>query len=277
MPNYIKNRLEIIGSVTEVNSLVSRFSTFFERTPSLAHGGDLIYKNSTGDYGWLNPQTNKFQRRDQELVDGVPDGFEQDFEEEWTRFPDFDKIKHMPESLHVESGSLGDMAHELLFGTKEKRFFPLSHTENQKRFREMSESRQREAVDLAIKYQQNLEKYGHKTWYDWCVENWGTKWNSSECEKTGENIYDFTTAWSGVPELIELMSKECPEVKIIYKYSDEDTGCNCGIGEYQNGEIYFRELVNSSKEAYDMAFELRPDRKENYQLIGNEYQYVETE
>ena len=34
-----------------------------------------------------------------------------------------------------------------------------------------------EAGDMPTKMQQNQEKYGYKSWYDWCVENWGTKWD----------------------------------------------------------------------------------------------------
>lgn len=277
MPNYIKNRIRLEGSQEQINTLLEKFSTHFERKPNLTHDGELIYKNpNTGEYGWLDSAVGKFKRRNLPEANGVPDGFIQEFDEAWTRFPDFKKIVPMAEELEIESGSLGEMAHELLFGgTAKKKFFPLSVAENQKRFREMSVDQQKEAVDLAIKYQQNIEKYGHATWYDWSIENWGTKWNSSECEKVGENEYDFTTAWSGVPDLIEKMSIEFPEVKIYYKYSDEDTGCNCGIGEYKSGEIYFRELENSSKEAYEMAFELRPDRKENYKLVGDNYEYAE--
>lgn len=31
--------------------------------------------------------------------------------------------------------------------------------------------------ELELKEQANIEKYGYKNWYDWCVNNWGTKWD----------------------------------------------------------------------------------------------------
>jgi hypothetical protein len=64
-----------------------------------------------------------------------------------------------------------------------------------------------EGVDEAewdtIKKQQeelNLAKHGFKSWYDWCVENWGTKWDASAqiyvATKESEWIeVDFETAW----------------------------------------------------------------------------------
>ena len=120
-----------------------------------------------------------------------------------------------------------------------------------------------------------VESYGHATWYSWSVENWGTKWNSSECEKISDTVFDFVTAWSGVPQLIEKMSLEFPDVKISYEYSDEDTGANCGVGTYLNGEVEFKRLESQSTEAYELAFKLRSDRKEDYQLVDGKYEYVE--
>jgi len=187
----------------------------FPREANKSVDGNLIYtKKEPYDVGWLNEETNIFIQRGKEEIIGVPVGFEQDFNEAWVRFPDFTKIVPMPESLMVTSGSLGEMAHELLFGTKKPKFFPIDTTEQQKRFAAMDLERQKEAVDLAIKYQDNLVKYGHTTWYDWSCEHWGTKWNSSSCEKVSDNIYDFTTAWSGVPNLIEKISSDRTKIRL---------------------------------------------------------------
>lgn len=45
-----------------------------------------------------------------------------------------------------------------------------------------------------------LEKYGHESWYDWQISNWGTKWDL--CEVSASRVDDntvelyFDTAWS---------------------------------------------------------------------------------
>jgi hypothetical protein len=71
------------------------------------------------------------------------------------------------------------------------------------------------------------------------------------------------------------MSKEFPEVRFKYEFSDEDTGANCGIGDYLNGEILFQNLENRSREAYELAFKLKPECKEYYKLVNDNYQYTE--
>ena len=47
--------------------------------------------------------------------------------------------------------------------------------------------------------QEEREKYGKNNWYDWSIENWGTKWNACNTEvvdDTGNLLYyRFETAW----------------------------------------------------------------------------------
>ena len=46
----------------------------------------------------------------------------------------------------------------------------------------------------------NIEKYGYKDWYDWNVNNWGTKWDFAleEVERLDANTVTaaFDTAWA---------------------------------------------------------------------------------
>lgn len=277
MPNYIKNRLELIGSLEKIDLLVSQFSTFFPTVPSKTHDGKLlIYKKPTpedqwGEAGWLDPETNEFTRRKYNPVIGVPEGFIQQFEEQWTRFPDFSKIIPIPEDLNIESGSMGEAGLSWVYRIPTF----MGQQEDDNRFKKMDESRQNKAIELGKKYKSNLDKYGFTTWYDWSIEKWGTKWNASSCEKVSDNVYEFETAWSGVPELIRIMSASF-DGDIIYKFADEDTGCNVGEFRFNKSNILLKNIPqNSSKEAYDLAFELRPDYKEGYKLIGNKYEYVE--
>lgn len=193
---------------------------------------------------------------------------------------DFNKIKKMPESLNITSGSLGQMAHELLFGTVQPPFFPVSIKENQQRFAQMDIEAQREAVDLAIKYQDNLNKYGHTTWYDWNRENWGTKWNAyaQNDERSEGNIIYFQTAWSAPIELIRELSGQFPKVTIQLDYADEDSGSNTGNIEFKAGEITQLAQPNSqSKEGYDIYFDLHPDTRHYYNLVGDKYEYIDEE
>ena len=103
------------------------------------------------------------------------------------------------------------------------------------------------------------KKYGFVSWYSWAIHNWGVKWNASESE-----LYDydkmaelyFTTAWYGVPMLIEILVKKYPNLQFEYKFADEDAGNNCAIGKsVGNGEFEFIELDNMSDEAKNTYME----------------------
>lgn len=100
----------------------------------------------------------------------------------------------------------------------------------------------------------------HKNnWYNWNIKNWGTKWNSYSHEKESFNTFSFETAWSGVPNLIQVMSIQFPGIEFDYEYSDEDTGYNCGSYKFLNGKIVESFIPDGgSKESYDLAFKLRP-------------------
>lgn len=52
--------------------------------------------------------------------------------------------------------------------------------------------------------QENLEKYGYSSWYDFCIEKWGTKWDvggdnyANQDDPTSETTWSatFDTAWA---------------------------------------------------------------------------------
>lgn len=151
--------------------------------------------------------------------------------------------KPMPEELNITSGSRGDMGYELLFGNKKG---ILSTEELQRRFTELDEEGRREVVDLGLKYQSNVEKYGSKTWYDWCNSNWGTKWGCASFE-VNENVITYTTAWSPLDEeLIEMLAKDFPN--FTYEWQEEQ-----GFGavlEIEEGEINVVEEYDSPNLEY---------------------------
>jgi len=275
MPNYIKNRIELIGTEKEIAKVLKKFSTHFERAPNKSFDGRLIYVTTNDNYrvGWLDEKTGEFEERDRPKTKDIPKEFKQDFNEAWVRFPDFGKIIPMPESLNIENGTSGEMDFSMIMGASQSDF--MSMEDNVSRFYDMSLKDKIKSLELGIKYAKNVKEYGHTTWYEWCSEKWGTKWNSSSCEELSKNLYEFQTAWSGVPGLIKKMSLEFPEVKFLYEWSDENTGSNCGFGMCLNGEAEFRQLENESTEAYELAFKLRPDSKEYYKLVDGAYEYIE--
>lgn len=109
------------------------------------------------------------------------------------------------------------------------------------------------------------KKHGANNWYDWSVNNWGTKWNAYDIEKVDDNTIMFNTAWSMPEPVIKALSKMFPDVKVKIKWADEDFGSNCGEIHYKNGhEIYTNTPDDQSKEAYELVFE----------ILGGEEDYV---
>lgn len=238
MPNHVKNRIELIGDRKVIKELIEKFSTHYpaEIRKTESHMGEMqlyICENKDGNFGWFNPTTAEFTRRNQEPVIGLPYGFEIEIEKARDHFPDFNKVIPQPENIF--NGSLGQAEEDM------------------------------------------CRREGRPTWYRWNIDNWGTKWNSYSNKKEDDNIFTFETAWCSVPEIIRQMSLQFPEIEIVYEYADEDTGANTGVYLFKNGLVSENIHENQSKEAYELAFKLRPDYQENYVLVGDSYEYKEEE
>lgn len=126
--------------------------------------------------------------------------------------------------------------------------------------------------DLGEKEKQQCKKEGRPNWYDWNIENWGTKWNAYEGDIEG-NVMTFETAWSHPEPIVEQIAKMFPKIQIIWEYADEDTSSNTGSYIIKSGKTFYHEIENGSSEAYEMYFNLHPDRREDYELVDGQYKY----
>ena len=83
--------------------------------------------------------------------------------------------------------------------------------------------------ELGKQYVENIKKYNLPQWQDWCVKNWGTKWN---VEEDVDIVYDknideydisFQTAWSVPTGIVKRYSELCEDDEEFYwEYEDED-------------------------------------------------------
>lgn len=95
--------------------------------------------------------------------------------------------------------------------------------------------RYKEGVDFRSRPKDGFNSGG----YEWCINNWGTKWgfySFSKVEMNKNNIvYKFETAWSPAIPVIIQASVLFPTLKFRYQYEDE--GWNyIGYAEFFNGE-----------------------------------------
>ena len=87
--------------------------------------------------------------------------------------------------------------------------------------------------------QQMIEKYGYKSWYDWNIANWGTKWDL--CEADVQRIDDNTvvincqTAWSPPDVAFETLHAQGYGVRCLYVGEGYEYA---GIWEDGNDDYY---------------------------------------
>ena len=173
---------------------------------------------------------------------------------------DFNKIIPMPESLNVESGSMETVAIEAVNRKLSQRRYDfqqaysrpqMSDEDYQQRLKNYGKTEE-ELLELGLQYIANKVRYGATSWYDWCCDNWGTKWNAYSNEQEDEDTIIFETAWSNPEPVMLKLSEMYPEATIEHWWADEDMGSNDGYRVYRGGEIVEGDYHDScSNEAYE--------------------------
>lgn len=188
---------------------------------------------------------------------------------------DFNKVVPMSEELNIQAGSQTSTGLEYFnLIMKREQCLDMKCTTSQIKAIEALPDFEK-IKELGKKALSNLAKYGHTTWYDWSIDNWGTKWNAMNVTWENETLV-FETAWNHPEPVLVELSNLFPQVQICLEYADEDTGYNCGKVVYQNGEMNKDIPEDGSKEAYEIAFELWGNC-EYYRLVGDKYEYIEDE
>lgn len=175
----------------------------------------------------------------------------------------FQKVIPMPEDLNIKSSGRGELGLMYLYMEKHKgiskeiinKVYRSLNCFNkdiykEKRFeiavKEYEENKDKpnyiKSIELAKKYISNYKKYGHAEWYEWRVDNWGTKWDASRvCYD--ENTIVFETAWSSPANILVEMSKGLENDEFELQFADEDfSSDNNGIVRFKNGRIIEQEM-----------------------------------
>ena len=142
---------------------------------------------------------------------------------------DFNKVIPMPEELNIEESSDGNMGLAAITGRCDAYLsYQWAKEEAIRTPAEFAAYVERErplAIELAQKYFSNQQKFGHATWYGWCNDNWGTKWNAYSVS-TPELLSDratirFNTAWSPAIPVIVKLSDLFPLLELTLRYFDD--------------------------------------------------------
>jgi Api92-like protein with ferredoxin domain len=105
---------------------------------------------------------------------------------------------------------------------------------------------------------------GFYDWYDWSIENWGTKWNSYSLrieEDLGDGAlsFYFDTAWSFPIPIFKKLARMFPGLRFECICFDEGWWF-AGRGAF-NGQPVFR-FVEPTDELYEAVYGYKPRREE---------------
>ena len=112
-------------------------------------------------------------------------------------------------------------------------------------------------VKVKPTYPKIREKYGKKqefvepsqAWWDWCIQNWGTKWDvEAQITEISESclVYDFDSAWSPPTDWLKKAMEKFPELCFTLKYHEAGVGFQ-GIaegykGKFEDATIQYNEI-----------------------------------
>ncbi len=198
---------------------------------------------------------------------------------------DFNKIIPMPESLNIQAGSMTRRGLEAYQGFIE--VYTLAGTRtgldllnipkaSEDAFLKMRPDIKPEDWALGRAAFQNIQQYGAPTWYEWCVQNWGTKWNAYNCNAAPDaNTMSFLTAWSAPHPILQKLSEMYPDLVVEHQWADKDIGANCGQRTYQGGDILDEYYPDYGKRSVEFACQVMGAEPEDYGLVlsqdGTEY------
>ena len=105
----------------------------------------------------------------------------------------------------------------------------------------------------------NLKKYGYKNWYDWCVSEWGTKWNAGgsdnadmqiDWDEDGDDsiaLFQFDTAWAPALGVLQKLKDDHPELSIECRYNEPGVGF---MGVWTDGQDRCYDNIEGSKDTF---------------------------
>ena len=116
-----------------------------------------------------------------------------------------------------------------------------------------------EQIQLVAAEKSNLKKYGYKNWYDWCVSEWGTKWNAGgsdnadmqiDWDEDGDNsiaLFQFDTAWAPALGVLQKLKDDHPELSIECRYHEPGVGF---MGVWTDGQDRCYDNIEGSQDTF---------------------------
>jgi hypothetical protein len=123
-------------------------------------------------------------------------------------------------------------------------------------------------IELEAQEKANLEAHGYSTWYDFCVNEWGTKWDvggdgdQATVHSPNSITMNFDSAWAPPINAMEKFQDLGFKVKLIYW---ESGMCFCGLFD-ENGDDY---MDYSDMSADEVDANINPEVEECMCIVEN--------
>lgn len=114
-----------------------------------------------------------------------------------------------------------------------------------------------------------------RTYCDWARANWGTKWNAYQSRMIDDYTMKFETAWSGIPDLIGVLSTQWPDLEFEYMFADEDYSYNTGRGVIKDGDIDMIFPDGDSEEGWSIYFDTHEEMRDDFEFVDGTWRIKE--
>ena len=198
MPNWCQNEVNIYGTEEEL----TKFKEFV-RSKDIIHG-----KCSEKSRGVFNKETERWEFIDNDVYCKHDD----EFKDGCFRIQeplDFNSIIPMPIILEKTSSP------PHVFDTQEE--VDKFNDEHEEQWMVGNAITKVQLAELK-------EATGYDNWYDWCCDEWGTKWNCGEIdfEDDGDHLmFNFDTAWCPPYGVYNKLVEVFPDLSISWFYREE--------------------------------------------------------
>lgn len=174
---------------------------------------------------------------------------------------DFNKVVPMPESLKIESGSRSDRGLKNVTEYVEDRDSGrLDDPEVNQKWKDIIDA-DPEEWQIGVTAYFNNKRFGYPTWYEWCIDNWGTKWNAMETRIESDDTISFQTAWNAPMPVMRRLSEMYPKTEIAIVYADECDDGNSGLSAFFEGRSAHTSPKNlkEAQALYDFCWGVKPE------------------
>jgi len=190
---------------------------------------------------------------------------------------DFNKIIPSPKELQIEESNFTEYGVALIENKIPKYVYSTFEEWKENIYKSYNKNDIQRMIDLGNQAITNYQKYGHYTWYTFNYEFWGTRSNAGNTQLSGLCWYSLYESKSSIPPTIYKkrilkkrlkkienpvltfntyngmaknifikLSEKYPKAIFCLKYANEDKGRDCGIFNFQNGDVVFSDYSPSS-------------------------------